>query len=232
VVDEEGCPILDEDNKLGLFPFCIVDTEQDPIEIGFESWDPYRYKLYKVGFSLRDLSQFYWNFKQWGTIKGEFQLAPGPSYCEKINGKICKQNIYSSPIPKERVCLDIGYALHTSLRTNTYLDDYRNVPPCSIAGFSFFGLTASPPYVSCYRYNDLYYPAIYAEMFGLISEVGPGGVEGGGRVEYFTNFNFTISKNSPSYSIPLYRLRWEDTPNECSIASATITVADPQSFVE
>lgn len=59
----EGCPILDEDGKLGAFPFCIETTTSDPKNIQVVQSIINLKKPYRVGLKLKELMNLYWRVK-------------------------------------------------------------------------------------------------------------------------------------------------------------------------
>lgn len=62
-ITTEGCVILDEDDKASLFPFCTVNTEEDPMEM--TSDDPLFIKRYPVGFTPKELMEFFWLYQNY-----------------------------------------------------------------------------------------------------------------------------------------------------------------------
>lgn len=62
VVDSDGCPILDEDGKMGIFPFCINDDPSPTILCGDGSSVPFSEQYTKL--TLKQLMTLYWRVKK------------------------------------------------------------------------------------------------------------------------------------------------------------------------
>jgi hypothetical protein len=167
VVDEEGCPILDEDNKLGLFPFCITDTETDPTTMGLSLGHPWLNYPYAVGLSLDDMMHLFWRVIGYSEPKSSCTVIippddydPGSTNTFSSCGSSIPLNKASSDV-KERVCnAHIGFSFNRKANDDDIL--YGNASPgCTINNhedIAFF--QSSNYYKTCYRYNDLYYPTI------------------------------------------------------------------------
>jgi hypothetical protein len=53
-VDNDGCTILDEDGKIGAFPFCVINTDSDPLLLISNGYPAY------TRFTLKQLMELWW----------------------------------------------------------------------------------------------------------------------------------------------------------------------------
>ena len=67
-VDNEGCPIIGEDGKIGAFPFCITESDGNT---GNNT-------LFPIGFTLKELMTIYWGTAGKMTAKGNYGESNAP----------------------------------------------------------------------------------------------------------------------------------------------------------
>lgn len=110
-VDEDGCPIFDENGKIGVFPFCIAKTNSDPKSFVLNAVGPTFIKPYQVGLSLKQLMNLYWRFKDFRIncyIQVENQLncsiPPQPSFLQTVEANGITQNNQNLNKIKDLIC--------------------------------------------------------------------------------------------------------------------------------
>ena len=124
---EEGCLILDEDQKVPLFPFCSTLVEGDPSGQVGENTD------YPLKLTLKQAMDLYWKTKSW-----KFQAASSSNCsCFNYTWQDKKVEIYA-PIEdkKERVCRVIIY-LVASYKGNVCGSPNPDIGDYSIVGELF-----------------------------------------------------------------------------------------------
>lgn len=72
----EGCPIIDNDQKIGAFPFCWTTLEDESL-VGPGT-------LYPIGFSLKQVMQLYWTSKQFNHVINSYTLSLLGYACPEI----------------------------------------------------------------------------------------------------------------------------------------------------
>lgn len=116
--DENGCAILDENGKAGLFPFCAPIVENG---VGDDT-------NYPLKLTLKQAMSLYWKVNSWTFKAANFVQGCGAcTYSIDFNGS----QIYGSvPIMKERVCKK-AYNFLTNYTTENCC--VGSIPPCSTA---------------------------------------------------------------------------------------------------
>jgi hypothetical protein len=203
VVDEEGCPILDEDNKLGLFPFCITDTETDPTTMGLSLGHPWLNYPYAVGLSLDDMMHLFWRVIGYSEPKSSCTVIippyddydPGSTNTFSSCGSSIPLNEASSDV-KERVCnAHIGFSFMGAGEDGCTINNYEDIV--------FF--EPSDYYETCYRYNDLYYPAMRYICLAPSPQRGDeAGFDTYPRASHPAQAILRLKINTTNYSVPVW----------------------------
>jgi hypothetical protein len=207
VFNEEGCPILMNDNKIAVFPFCIEDTEVDPTSISFILGNPWPVYPYGIGLSLDDMMYLFWNIIGYKAESSSIvrvlpdQYGPGAQYNLASCGNPISQNPETLDV-KKRIC---SPQIYFSFNRNANSDDilYNNASPgCTILNHEdvqFFGTSNSNTYPVCYRYNNLYYPRInYSYDLGAGNNISQWQRAGGPAG------NLTLKINNTNYNVPVW----------------------------
>ena len=97
-VTDEGCTILDEDGKVGAFPFCWEFTEDTSL-VGDGTWNPLK-------LPLEEVMWLYWQSTNFSHIIGMIREGKGCGCCEPTTLTIQKKLKYERYITqkKELVC--------------------------------------------------------------------------------------------------------------------------------
>jgi hypothetical protein len=154
---EDGCLIVDEDKKVGAFPFCCQLTTDDPLEIvaGGEYW------FYSIKLTLRQMMKLYWNTKKATSMT--YRNGPcGPPIPFSAS---CGEVYSDVQEPKKRVCsTGISFSIAA---INNYTHQCN--PENNGGIFSLF-IGSYGGYPSCYMRKEgeeyFFYPSM-GSLFGI-----------------------------------------------------------------
>lgn len=137
-ITQEGCPIVDENGKIGAFPFCWTYTN-DPTLIGDGTFNPLK-------LTLKDAMNLYWqtkSFEQKISYRDDYQCAGGGAYLEVLyyNNKLQKYNLSPFRNVSEKKYLVYRSAIDLVYSVNTHAfcpNEYDTNTTTDYIGASFF----------------------------------------------------------------------------------------------
>lgn len=219
-LDDQGCPILDEDGKVGLFPFCVPIVEDG---VGDDT-------DYPIKLTLKQAMNLYWKVNSWNLVASDITVGCGTcTYYVDFNGNRMIDGVSGSqpPLMKERVCQKI----HTFL-TNALVKTCCSgtIPPCNTNNITDMTVASlfdynDKPAMKCKKEGETYYfyPsfAIYLVHYSVSAaenQLAADEALGEGPVEPMQSLTVSVRIIDDNINFRYYRSKWASSegPPPCS----------------
>ena len=190
-VTDEGCPVVDEDGKIGLFPFCVTQAGQ----VGNNTSNP-------VGMSLKDVMTLYWKPKTFRIVEDwHTRWGDGDQYDVTVNGSTNVNLSTGKTKMSEALCPPFDTIIPGNAGTFTKINPAAQNPVGSVTDSLILQLFIGEPYI-IYQ-NSLYYPNVTFYRLGQNDQYWEwNSIGGGGNSGPFYMAELKI--NSHSYPFQMY----------------------------
>jgi hypothetical protein len=189
---DEGCPVVDEDGKVGLFPFCVTQGGQ----VGNNTSNP-------VGMPLKDVMTLYWKPKTFRIVEDwHTRWGNGDQYDATVNGSTNVTLSTGKTKMSEALCPPFDTIIAGNAGTFTKKNPAATPPFTGpVTDTLILQLFIGEPYI-IYQ-NGLYYPNVTFYRDAEENQYWEwNSIGGGGIVEPFYMAELKI--NSHSYTFQMY----------------------------